>query len=216
MRRFSALLICSLAVLIPSTQAGDKDKKETKDKKDEGWVKIFNGKDIDDWKISYGPKGKEKSSWKVVDGIIVSDGEVSHLFSPRGDYENFEVKAEININDGGNSGFYFRTKFGPGFPSGYEAQVNSTQSDPVKTGSIYNHVKIFKKLHKADEWFRYHLKVQGNRIWVTVNDELLYEYVDQASTHKTGHFAFQQHHQGSVVKIKSLEVKELPSSAKKK
>jgi hypothetical protein len=207
------LLLTAACACFSAAQAGDKDKGKGKD---DGWVAIFNGKDIDDWKISYGGKAtKETSTWKVEGGVIVSDGEVSHLFSPRGDYENFEVRAEIAINDLGNSGFYFRTAFGPGFPKGYEAQVNSTQGDPVKTGSIYNHVKIFKKLHKPDEWFKYHLKVQGNRIWVTVNDELLYEYVDQASSHKTGHFAFQQHHKGSQVKIRKLEVKELPSSTKK-
>lgn len=184
----------------PVASAGEKD----------GWVAIFNGKDLEDWKIGYGGKGnKENSSWKVVDGLIVGEGEVSHLFSPRDDYVNFEAKSEIMISDKGNSGFFFRTAFGPGFPKGYEAQVNATHTDPVRTGSIYNHVKIFKQLHKADEWFTYHLKVQGNRIWVTVNGELLYEYVDQANTHKKGHFAFQQHNLGSVVKIKSLEVKDL-------
>lgn len=216
MKRWSGVLLASFALAVlaqPSLAAGGKDKDKNKD---DGWVPIFNGKDIEGWKISYGGKGnKENSLWKVVDGVIVSDGEVSHLFSPRGDYENFEVRAEIKINDKGNSGFYFRTAFGPGFPNGYEAQVNSTQGDPVKTGSVYNHVKIFKQLHKPDEWFTYHLKVVGNRIWVTVNGDLLYEYVDQARTHKTGHFAFQQHHQGSVVSIRKLDVKELPASEKK-
>jgi hypothetical protein len=179
----------------------------------DGWVKVFDGKSIADWKIGYA-KGVDESSskWEVKDGIIVSSGKVSHLFTPRGDYENFEVKAEISVNQGGNSGFYFRTAFGPGFPAGYEAQVNATHGDPVKTGSIYNHVKIFKQLHKQDEWFTYHLKVQGNRIWVTVNGELLYEYVDQKNSYTKGHFAFQQHHIGSEVRIKSLEVKELPPS----
>ncbi|MCS7046683.1 MAG: DUF1080 domain-containing protein [Gemmataceae bacterium] len=200
---WSIALICVAVVtasLTDRSTAGDKD----------GWVAIFNGKDLDGWKISYGGKGNpQNSTWKVVDGVIVGEGEVSHLFSPRDDYVNFEARAEIMISDKGNSGFYFRTKFGPGFPQGYEAQINATHADPVRTGSIYNHVKIFKQLHKPDEWFTYHLKVQGNRIWVTVNGELLYEYVDQAKTHSKGHFAFQQHNLGSVVKIRKLEVKEL-------
>jgi hypothetical protein len=38
---------------------------------------------------------------------------------------------------------------------------------------------------------------------------LLYEYDDHANTYKTGHFAFQQHNYGSVVKIRKFEVKEL-------
>jgi 3-keto-disaccharide hydrolase len=196
------LLGLAVATDSPNSQAGEKG----------GWVAVFNGKDLEGWKISYGGKGNaENSTWKVVDGVIVGEGEVSHLFTPRDDYVNFEAKSEIMISDKGNSGFYFRTKFGPGFPAGYEAQVNATHGDPVRTGSVYNHVKIFKQLHKPDEWFSYHLKVQGNRIWVTVNKELLYEYVDHAKTYSKGHFAYQQHNLGSVVKIRSLEVKELPA-----
>jgi hypothetical protein len=187
------------------------DEKEAED----GWVAVFNGKDIDGWKISYGGKGNETNShWTVVAGMIIGEGEVSHLFTPRDDYENFEARAEIMINDKGNSGFYFRTEFGPGFPKGYEAQVNATHPDPVRTGSIYNHVKIFKQLHKPDEFFTYHLKVVGNSIRVSLNGDLLYEYVDHNRTYKKGHFAFQQHNLGSVVMIRKFEVKELPPSKK--
>ncbi len=190
-----------IAANLPAAAAGGKDG---------AWVAVFNGKDLEGWKIGYGGKGNpQNSTWKVIDGVIVGEGEVSHLFSPRDDYVNFEAKSEIMISDKGNSGFYFRTAFGPGFPKGYEAQVNATHGDPVRTGSIYNHVKIFKQLHKPDEWFSYHLKVQGNRIWVTVNGELLYEYVDQAKSFNKGHFAYQQHNLGSVVKIRKLEVKEI-------
>jgi hypothetical protein len=205
------LLVCSLMCLYAVLPAA-----KAQDKKDDGWVAVFNGKDLEGWKIAYGGKGNaDNSTWKVVDGVIVSDGEVSHLFSPRGDYENFEAKAEIMISDKGNSGFYFRTAFGPGFPKGYEAQVNATHGDPVRTGSIYHHVKIFKQLHKPDEWFTYHLKVVDNRIRVSVNGELLYEFVDFNRTHATGHFAFQQHNVGSVVKIRKFDVKELPPTKKK-
>src|SRR4051794_5622446 len=180
------LVACSLAGLLAGFSL---DQTHAQDKSKDGWVAVFNGKDLDGWKISYGGKGNEKNStWKVIDGVIVSDGEVSHLFSPRGDYKNFEARAELMISDKGNSGFYFRTEFGPGFPKGYEAQVNATHADPVLTGSVYNHVKIFKQLHKPNEWFTYQLKTQGNRIWVTVNNELLYEYDDPANTYKTGHF----------------------------
>jgi 3-keto-disaccharide hydrolase len=189
-----------IGACLPPANAGGKD----------GWVAVFNGKDLDGWKIAYGGKGNpSNSSWKVIDGVIVGEGEVSHLFSPRDDYVNFEAKAEIMISDKGNSGFYFRTAFGPGFPKGYEAQVNATHGDKIRTGSIYQHVNIFKQLHKPDEWFTYHLKVTGNRIRVTVNGDELYEYVDQAKTYNKGHFAFQQHNLGSVVKIRSLQVKEL-------
>ena len=31
---------------------------------------------------------------------------------------------------------YFRVAFGPAWPKGYEAQVNSSHTDPVRSGSL--------------------------------------------------------------------------------
>src|SRR5262245_48868353 len=87
-----------------------------------GWKKLFNGKDLTGWKTY--PSGT--GNWKVEDGAIVGSGKASHLFTERDDYADFHLRAEVSINDAGNSGMYFRTQFGPGFPKGYEAQINST------------------------------------------------------------------------------------------
>jgi hypothetical protein len=54
-----------------------------------------------------------------------------------GDYDNFYYRVEAMINDKGNSGQYFRTVFAKAFPAGYEAQINATHGDKVKTGSLY-------------------------------------------------------------------------------
>ncbi len=169
------------------------------------FVALFDGETLDGWSTYDG-----KGDWSVVDGVIVGKGPVSHLFSERGDYKNFVFRAEIMINDGGNSGMYFRTEKGPGFPKGYEAQVNSTHRDPVRTGSIYNMILIKKSLHEPDEWFTQEVRVEGNRITVSVNGEELYTFIDRVNSHSQGHFAFQQHDPGSTVKIRKIEVKELP------
>jgi len=172
---------------------------------DEKWVALFDGKTLDGWKTYDG-----KGNWAVKDGVIEGSGPASHLFTEKGDYKNFRYRAEIKINDNGNSGMYFRTAFGPGFPKGYEAQVNATHRDPVKTGSIYNMVLIKRNLHKPDEWFTQEVEVRGNHITVKVNDETLYEFVDNQNTYTSGHFAFQQHDPGSRVQIRKVEVMELP------
>lgn len=179
------------------------------DKKDTGFKPLFDGKTLDGWKVF--PEGTGK--WKVEDGAIVGSGEASHLFTEKGNFKDFHLKAKISINEGGNSGMYFRTKFGPGFPKGYEAQINSTHRDPVKTGSLYGFGdKVTTKdiLIKPDVWFDYEVIVKGNTITIKVNGKAtVSEFEDTKSTHKSGHFAFQQHHDGSVVKIKSVEVKEM-------
>lgn len=87
----------------------------------DGWISMFDGKTLDGWKANERPE-----SWKVVDGAIVGDGPVSHLFWMTQECENCEFRAEVKLNHSGNSGMYVRAAFGPGFPRGYETQVENT------------------------------------------------------------------------------------------
>ena len=74
------------------------------EKAEDGWVQLFNGKDLTGWKTH----PDDKAKWEVVDGTLVGSGPSGHLFSERGDYENFHFRIEAKINDKGNSGQYFR------------------------------------------------------------------------------------------------------------
>jgi len=184
-----------------------------------GFEPLFNGKDLTGWKVF--PKGTGK--WKVEEGVLIGNGPASHLFSERGDYENFRYRVEAKINDKGNSGQYFRTKFGGGFPAGCEAQINATHGDPVRTGSLYpssgdmRKVKenlVFKAPHKPDEWFTQEVIAVGDKITILVNGKKTVEWRDPKWRYKKGHFALQQHDPGSVVKFRKIEVKELPATKK--
>src|SRR4051812_21232236 len=79
----------------------------------EGFLQLFNGKDLTGWKTH--PDDKN-TTWEVVDGTITARGEAGHLFSERGDYTDFVFRIEAMINDGGNSGQYFRAKYQKSFP----------------------------------------------------------------------------------------------------
>ena len=99
------------------------------------------------------------SKWEVVDGVIVGSGRPSMLYSPKGDYKNFRFRAELKINDHGNSGMYFRSPTNGGnFSEGYEAQIDSTHRDPIRTGSIYGFLHIYKQLVPPDTWFTYEVE----------------------------------------------------------
>jgi hypothetical protein len=177
---------------------------------EEKWITLFDGKTLDGWE----KVGQEKSNWEVKDGAIVGTGQPSMLVCTKGPYKNFRYRAEIQINDKGNSGLYFRTSRKPGFLDGYEAQIDSTHSDPIRTGSLYGFSHVYKQLVKPDTWFVYELEVRDDvwrgremvRIKITVDGNELYEYLDFAKTFKSGHFAFQQHDPGSKVSIRKVEV----------
>jgi len=215
------------------------------------WTALFNGKDLTGWKlhekpnpgalteiltkekdgkvIAYYGKSKEKDGeeskevplWRVEEGTLIGSGPSTHLFSERGDYENFRYKVEAAINDHGNSGQYFRTAFGPGFPRGYEAQINSTHGDKIRTGSLYpsfrrdlpkedrEKILVFDQLVKPDEFFTQEVIAEGNHIVIKVNGKTTVDYVDEKNTFKKGHFALQGHDPGTVVKFRKIEVLEL-------
>ena len=81
------------------------------------------------------------------------------LYSPKGDYKNFRFRAEVKINDHGNSGMYFRCPTNDGdFSKGYEAQIDSTHRDPIRTGSIYGFLHIYKQIVPPDTWFTYEVE----------------------------------------------------------
>jgi len=204
MTRFlrSFILLAGLLAWVPAS-IGAAD-----DKKDEKWVELFNGKDLTGWKTH----PDDKAKWTVEEGILVGRGPAGHLFSERDDYENFRYRVVAMINDKGNSGQYFRTKFAKAFPPGYEAQINSTHGDPQRTGSLYNIVKITDQLHKPDEWFTQEVIADGEHIIIKLNDKVVVDTKDKK--YSKGHFALQQHDPGTVVKFKKIEVIELPPTKK--
>jgi hypothetical protein len=220
-------------------------------KDEEKWVPLFNGKDMTGWKMFDKPnpgdieeiipkesggkvtayygklkkgekKGEDVPLWRVEEGILIGSGPHSHLFSERGDYENFRYRVEVAINDHGNSGQYFRTAFGPDFPKGYEAQINSTHGDRIRTGSLYpafnpkltkeqrDKIIVLDQLVKPDEWYTQEVTAIGNHIVIKVNGKTTVDFVDENNTYMKGHFALQGHDPGTVVKYRKVEVIELP------
>ena len=184
---------------------------------DDKWVSLFDGKTLEGWEKI----GKETSTWEVKDGALAGSGDASMLVCTKGPYKNFRYRAEVRINDKGNSGLYFRTTRKPGFTDGYEAQIDSTHTDPIRTGSLYGMCHVYKRLVEPDTWFTYELEVRDDvwrgravtRIKITVNGDELYEYLDFEQTFKEGYFAFQHHDPGSKVRIRKVEFMEMPTSA---
>jgi len=170
-----------------------------------GWIRMFDGQTLDGWKA-----GDNPASWSVQDGKIVGDGQRSHLFYMPHECGNCEFKAEVKISHGGNSGMYFRARFGPGWPAGYEAQVNNTHSDWRRTGSLYGFADIKEQLIPDDTWWTQDVIADGHHIIIKVNDKVVVDYVDAHNTYQKGLLAWQQHNKGSVVEFRNLMMRILP------
>lgn len=183
-----------------------------------GFESLFDGRSLSGWRVNEHPE-----SWSVVDGQIVCHGPRSHLFydGPDSDkpaeFRNFHLKAEVLTKPSANSGIFFHTRFQPdGWPTaGHEAQVNNSQGDPVRTGSLYNVVKNFIPPAKDDVWFTQEVIVNGRSVTVVVDGRVLFEYVEPEGVQgsrrlSAGTFALQAHDPGSEVHYRNIRVKRLP------
>ena len=215
-RTHACLLVAAMAlfgcVLLAQDAKPDKD----------GFVSIFNGKDLSGWK----PAAENPDSFKVENGVLVVDGGRSHLFYVGGDgkasFKNFEFKAEVKTFPGANGGIYFHTAYQKsGWPSkGYEAQVNNTHKDPRKTASLYAIKDVHKAPAKDGEWFEYHIIVKGKSITIKINGETQVEYTEPDDVQRKGGFkgrllgegtfAIQAHDPKSKAMYRNIRIKRLP------
>ncbi len=205
----AALVFC-LAYCWASTTAGmERD----------AWIPLFNGKNIDGWRINENPQ-----TFSVKDGEIVVKGNRSHMFYmgpvATADFQNFEFKADIMTKPGANSGIYFHAKFQEsGWPIRYyESQVNQTHGDPKKSGGLYNVKDVFTTPVKDNEWYTHYIKVEGKHVVVKLNDKVVVDYQEPENLERKsprlsrGTFALQGHDPGSEIHYKNIMVKLLPDN----
>jgi hypothetical protein len=166
---------------------------------EDGFVSIFNGKDLTGWKSNEETPG----SFSVEDGALkVSNGR-AHLFYMGADgkasFTDFELKLKVKTSPGANGGVYFHTEYeDKGWPTkGFECQVNASHVDPKKTGSLYGVVNVLvlatgqkappgslkdivvEKAPNTDgEWFDYHIIVKGKTITIKVNGQTTVEWTE--------------------------------------
>ncbi|RMG16913.1 MAG: DUF1080 domain-containing protein [Bacteroidetes bacterium] len=204
------------------------------------YVSIFDGQTLNGWT----PTKENASSFFVKDGALVCRGGRAHIFytgeNGQADYKNFELSLKVRTMPGSNSGVYFHTQYQEkGWPTvGFEAQVNSTHSDPRKTGSLYGIVNIWappevkeRFVVRVDqkqevfvlkpqapstdgEWFDYYIRVQDNTITIKVNGETTVEWTQPegwAKARRIGHgtIGLQGHDPKSEVHYKDIKIRAL-------
>ena len=202
---------------------------------EEGFVSLFNGKDLTGWKGLVGsPKTraemtpeelakeqakaneKVKDNWSVRDGMIVFNGHGNNLVSAK-DYGDFELLVDWRITKGGDSGIYLR-----GSP---QVQIWDTArvevGAQVGSGGLYNNKEHRSTpLKVADnpvgEWNTFRIKMMGDRVSVWLNGELVVdnEVMDNywerdKPIYPTGPIELQAH--GTNLNFRNIFIREISS-----
>jgi len=180
------------------------------------WVPLFNGKDLTGWKTP----PTQAHGWGVENGLLTGRAKQgsTHLFTTRGDFANFHLRADVAVNDNGNSGIFFRCPFGLPksgvYPGGFEAQILHRFAKPgfYLTGSLYDLVKGPTLDLSPDEWFHMEILAVGNDLTIKVNGRITAHYVvPQKQFVKQGYLALQATDpRTTVVRFRKIEIQQLP------
>ncbi len=199
------------------------------------WKRVFDGKNLNwgkDWEVTGDPE-KNRKNWTVLPGGILQGAgdNATHIYHIKKKYKNFEYRADINIDPDGNSGMYFlcspNNLQGNGqwknWPNGFEAQINNAyKGDPKRSGTFYPNPTLYdKEIAKllgykkgkddGNFWFNMHVIAVDDLFVIKLNGKVAVVHrANRGGDKKEGYFAFQMHHKGTVVKLKNIEVRELP------
>lgn len=168
--------------------------------KEEGFVSIFNGKDLDGWKgIVENPIARAKMKpavlakkqqaadkvaaehWKAENGILVFDGKGGDNLCTVKQYGDFEMYVDWNLDPAGpeaDAGIYLR-----GVPQVQIWDVSRVNvGAQVGSGGLYNNEKNLKDPltladNKLGEWNTFYIKMVGDRVTVKLNGVLVVDNV---------------------------------------
>jgi hypothetical protein len=173
-RVFAAVALILLAVVVAAAQDGG------------GWVKVFNGKNLDGWT----PVGK--ADWKVMNGELWSTNGNGFLVSKQA-YGDFEIRAEFWVSPDANSGIFIRCDDPAkvGAMTCYEVNIYDTRPDPAfRTGGIVDVAKPNDMtINTGNKWNTYEITARGPRMTIRLNGKVTADAMD--NKHPRGPFALQ-------------------------
>lgn len=202
-----------------------------------GLKSIFNGENLDGWRVVSRDPSPEKlqAEWSVRDGMIhvevpkkegVKQGGQGQL-ETLDDYKDFVLQLDVRVNGKWfNSGVFFRS-----LPDtcwvGYESQIrNQWMGDrrdrPIDygTGGIYNLVASRNVVTNDNEFFKKTIVVQGPYMGVWLNGRQATDFVDKRPENPNprngyyggpGRIALQSHDPTTNLDFRNIEIAELPT-----
>lgn len=207
-------------------EISEKEYNLTSEEKAEGFVALFNGRNLDNWIGN-------KESYVAEDGMIVikpEDGSGGNLYTEK-EYADFIFRFEFLLTPGANNGLGIRTPpRGDAAYVGMELQILDNTADVYAKlqpyqyhGSVYGVIPAKRGyLKPVGEWNYQEVFVKGTQVRITLNGNVIVDgdiaeardkgtmdHLDHPGLkNTTGHIGFLGH--GSVVKFRNIRIKDLP------
>ncbi|MDH3584926.1 MAG: DUF1080 domain-containing protein [Phycisphaerae bacterium] len=189
-----------------------------------GWTMLFDGKNLDHWKLKPG-------GWTIEDGTMARQPKGGYAWTKQA-YGDFELDLEFKVSKGCNSGIFFRTDPRNAVQGGFEIQVLDSHGKKNvgkhDCGALYDALAPSTNAVKpAGEWNHYRMTAKGPKIQVVINGKQVIDAnLDDWKTPKqnpdgsknkfktalkdlprTGHIGFQDH--GKPVWYRKVKIRPL-------
>lgn len=207
-----------------------------------GFTSLFNGNDLSGWRgrPHFDPAKEAEGTdeerakrqqewnadmaahWKVEDGVIVSDGHGVFLTTDR-DYADFELQLEWMFpRPCGDSGIYLRGNpqvqlWDPAcerdFKNGCQKGSGGLWNSPAGAEGKDPLVKADRPI---GEWNSTRVRIQGDRVTVVLNDQLVVDnqplpnYFSKGATPLPDHGPIQIQTHGAPMHVRNVFIRELP------
>lgn len=183
--------------------------------KDGSWVNLFNGKNLEGWKVLNGA-----AEFKVENGAIAGITKLNTqntFLATEKIYEDFILELEVKGDLGLNSGVQIRSnsiaEYKNGTVHGYQVEID--ESKRAWTGGIYDESRrgwlynlecnpVAKNAFKPEEWNKIRIEAIGNNIRVWVNKIPTADLIDDLTS--KGFIAFQVHSIGGKKEMEGKKV----------
>jgi hypothetical protein len=123
----------------------------------DGWERLFNGKDLSGWEVKCLSQDRDKVFWKANNGAIECNslGKPEHNYvwlMTEKEYGNFKLRLKFQVFrfSKGNSGLQFRSRYDDSHSATSRGWLNGPQVDihppmPLRTGLIYDETQGVKR-----------------------------------------------------------------------
>lgn len=186
----SFLFILTGIISAQNNQLTEKEKKE-------GWILLFNGKDLDGW-TSVGKDIPPAQGWAVENGILSVKKEGDKRggdIITRDQYSDFDLMVDFRITKGANSGIkYFFTQYEKGGWLGLEYQILDDENHPDAKqgrdgnrleGGLYDMLPSSpKQVNPIGEWNQARIVAKGKKITHYLNGKKILTFDRSSETYK--------------------------------
>ncbi len=183
-----------------------------------GWVSLFNGKDLSGWRNNGGEK------WVAENGTILGEstaGKYGYLTTEK-TFGDFNLRLRFKGEAAGNSGVFFHSRITGIDPEhGPDIEGMQVEVDPSPgnhTGGLYESggrgwviqpTAEGERALKPGEWNDLEISVHGNHIVTRLNGVQIVDYADSAPKFTDGVIGLQLHTGGGVkIRWKDIYIQE--------